>query len=379
MGKRQQQRLMEDGGLSDSSNSDNESIRIIVHIQSCCFDILTNTIIRALIRITTPCILDRSKSGRGYGRTKEDAIYADKAVPDESMNKEARNSNEADCAVSDSGKDSLGSSDGNSPHKTNDRHGAYSDAMDISSNDGGSANDDDDDDDAEMHPGIGSTASEVDLGRKRDDKKSRDRDDDDDRPSFEHICDGNFNKADSNTKTPTQFKSAPYHQQPQHGAMSKSKTDLPKKWERPDKDFAKFERYTKGFGSKMLAKMGYVPGKGLGSGGEGITAPIDVKLRPSGMGLGHGGFDERTETVKREMEDKAENSNDARDQDPSRPRKEGKEEKRDGWKRSSAGQKKSAKPLFKTAQDVLLEQASLNSSKGESTIPSAVQPTKLLI
>ncbi|KAH6589633.1 hypothetical protein BASA50_009890 [Batrachochytrium salamandrivorans] len=408
MGKRQQQRLMEDGGLSDSSNSDNERYSAG---GSRSRSGRSNTEFDTVLEDEAN-LVDRSKSGRGYGRTKEDAIYgvfasddsnpngghsythqarrrarehapisfvkADKAVPDESMNKEARNSNEADCAVSDSGKDSLGSSDGNSPHKTNDRHGAYSDAMDISSNDGGSANDDDDDDDAEMHPGIGSTASEVDLGRKRDDKKSRDRDDDDDRPSFEHICDGNFNKADSNTKTPTQFKSAPYHQQPQHGAMSKSKTDLPKKWERPDKDFAKFERYTKGFGSKMLAKMGYVPGKGLGSGGEGITAPIDVKLRPSGMGLGHGGFDERTETVKREMEDKAENSNDARDQDPSRPRKGGKEEKRDGWKRSSAGQKKSAKPLFKTAQDVLLEQASLNSSKGESTIPSAVQPTKII-
>ncbi|KAH6578895.1 hypothetical protein BASA60_003483 [Batrachochytrium salamandrivorans] len=67
---------------------------------------------------------------------------------------------------------------------------------------------------------------------------------------------------------------------------------------------------------------GYVPGKGPGSGGE------------------------------------AENSNDARDQDPSRPRKEGKEEKRDGWKRSRQAKKSRPKPLFKTAPDVLLEQAS---------------------
>ncbi|KAH9252809.1 hypothetical protein BASA81_009214 [Batrachochytrium salamandrivorans] len=262
MGKRQQQRLMEDGGLSDSSNSDNERFDQKVGVA---MDVQREDAIYGVFAS------DDSNPNGGHSythqarrRAREHApisfVKADKAVPDESMNKEARNSNEADCAVSDSGKDSA-----------ND--------------------DDDDDDDAEMHPGIGSTASEVDLGRKRDDKKSRDRDDDDDRPSFGGTSvTGNFNKADSNTKTPTQFKSAPYHQQPQHGAMSKSKTDLPKKWERPDKDFAKFERYTKGFGSKMLAKMGYVPGKGLGSGGEGITAPIDVKLRPSGMGLGHGGF-----------------------------------------------------------------------------------------
>ncbi|KAH0544570.1 hypothetical protein FGG08_001342 [Glutinoglossum americanum] len=40
------------------------------------------------------------------------------------------------------------------------------------------------------------------------------------------------------------------------------------------------------FAAKMMAKMGYVPGQGLGSSGQGILNPIETKLRPVGVGLG---------------------------------------------------------------------------------------------
>jgi hypothetical protein len=76
----------------------------------------------------------------------------------------------------------------------------------------------------------------------------------------------------------------------------------PKTAAAPDKEFAGFEKYSKGIGSKLLKKMGYKEGFGLGADGSGINAPIDVKLRPTKMGLGHGGFDERTETVIREQD-----------------------------------------------------------------------------
>ncbi|KDP38622.1 hypothetical protein JCGZ_03975 [Jatropha curcas] len=47
-----------------------------------------------------------------------------------------------------------------------------------------------------------------------------------------------------------------------------------------------FEVHTKGFGSKMMAKMGYVEGGGLGKDGQGMAEPIEVIQRPKSLGLG---------------------------------------------------------------------------------------------
>lgn len=57
-------------------------------------------------------------------------------------------------------------------------------------------------------------------------------------------------------------------------------------------DIGTFERHTRGIASKMMAKMGYVPGQGLGKQKQGISRPIDNKLRPKNMGLGFGDFTE---------------------------------------------------------------------------------------
>lgn len=40
------------------------------------------------------------------------------------------------------------------------------------------------------------------------------------------------------------------------------------------------------FAARMMAKMGYQPGQGLGKSGDGILNPIEVKLRPQGAGVG---------------------------------------------------------------------------------------------
>ncbi|OAY62652.1 Zinc finger CCCH-type with G patch domain-containing protein [Ananas comosus] len=51
-------------------------------------------------------------------------------------------------------------------------------------------------------------------------------------------------------------------------------------------DFGAFEMHTKGFGSRMMAKMGFVEGSGLGKDGQGIPQPIEATKRPKSLGLG---------------------------------------------------------------------------------------------
>ncbi|PHU11259.1 G-patch domain-containing protein [Capsicum chinense] len=51
-------------------------------------------------------------------------------------------------------------------------------------------------------------------------------------------------------------------------------------------EYGAFEMHTTGFGSKMMAKMGYQEGRGLGKDGQGIAEPIEARQRPKALGLG---------------------------------------------------------------------------------------------
>ena len=56
-------------------------------------------------------------------------------------------------------------------------------------------------------------------------------------------------------------------------------------WNSSSSAMAEWEIHTKGIGSKLLTKMGYIWGQGLGRNGEGITQPIDVFVFPNGKSL----------------------------------------------------------------------------------------------
>jgi hypothetical protein len=54
-------------------------------------------------------------------------------------------------------------------------------------------------------------------------------------------------------------------------------------------EIAAFEKHTKGFGMRMLSKLGYRKGQGLGKYGQGRAEPIEVHERPLREGLGYAG------------------------------------------------------------------------------------------
>ncbi|XP_044729300.1 zinc finger CCCH-type with G patch domain-containing protein [Chrysoperla carnea] len=55
----------------------------------------------------------------------------------------------------------------------------------------------------------------------------------------------------------------------------------------PSQALGSWEQYTKGIGSKLLQKMGYVVGTGLGLKSDGRIEPVDAVLLPSGKSLDH--------------------------------------------------------------------------------------------
>lgn len=66
----------------------------------------------------------------------------------------------------------------------------------------------------------------------------------------------------------------------------------------PPQEQAHFRRIGSTFGARMLAKMGWEAGMGLGVSGEGIAVPIEASVRPKNIGIG--GFKEKTHPVQKE-------------------------------------------------------------------------------
>ncbi|ORE15132.1 TFP11-domain-containing protein [Rhizopus microsporus] len=140
----------------------------------------------------------------------------------------------------------------------------------------------------------------------------------------------------------TSFQPAKQTSQPQtpkNDKPIKSRSATPA----PDPGFAEFNKHSKGVALKMLEKMGWKMGQGLGASGEGIVNPIEVKQRPKGMGLQFRGFDERTDQTK--VEAKLKNGEPLSEEEELKP-------KREAWK---SQKKRKPKAVYKTAAEVVAE------------------------
>lgn len=121
-------------------------------------------------------------------------------------------------------------------------------------------------------------------------------------------------------------------------------------------EMAHFNKLQGSFGARMLAKMGWEAGTGLGVTGEGIVTPIESKMRPQKMGIAFKGFKEKTEQSKREAKRRGEVVSDE-EEDPltkkmKKKAKEAEKKRSDVWKKPK---KMKSKVEHKTYEQILAE------------------------
>jgi tuftelin-interacting protein 11 len=116
-----------------------------------------------------------------------------------------------------------------------------------------------------------------------------------------------------------------------------------------------FSKLQGSFGARLMAKMGWEAGTGLGSTAEGIVTPIESKLRPNRAGIAFRGFREKTEQSKAEARRKGEVVSDDEDDTGARTKK-GKAapsaKREDAWKRPK---KAKTKVEHKTYEQIVAE------------------------
>ena len=145
--------------------------------------------------------------------------------------------------------------------------------------------------------------------------------------------------ASDNTPIPSNLPSAfggsarPQRAFVRNGASS---TPPPTKPNLSAQESAHFRKIGGSLGARMLAKMGWEAGTGLGAGGQGIVVPVESKVRPKNMGIAFRGFGERTEQSRAEARRRGEVLSDDEDEGRKKKAAKGKEKenkKSDVWKK----------------------------------------------
>ncbi|EDQ89632.1 uncharacterized protein MONBRDRAFT_7972 [Monosiga brevicollis MX1] len=136
--------------------------------------------------------------------------------------------------------------------------------------------------------------------------------------------------------------------------------------QRLDRDFAAFEKHSKGIGMKLLAKMGWKPGKGLGVAEQGISSPIEVNSnRRRNQGLQDQG--ERTEQSRRDFGEKE----DSEDEEIREFREARQQWRRDDPAAGSKSRRKAPRKQYKytTAEDLLQTRGPEAPAEGTAPAP----------
>ena len=121
---------------------------------------------------------------------------------------------------------------------------------------------------------------------------------------------------------------------------------------------AHFRKLEGTFGARMLAKMGWQAGTGLGTESQGIVAPIETKVRPKNMGIAFKGFSERTEQSRAEARRRGEVFSDDEEEGGTKKGPKGREDRRKADKSSDAWRKPKkvkTKVKHKTYEQIVAE------------------------
>lgn len=142
---------------------------------------------------------------------------------------------------------------------------------------------------------------------------------------------------------------------------NKQRSFQPRHDGRLNKDYASWEKYTSGIGSKMMAKMGYTPGKGLGKEGQGLVEPVTATIRKGKKaGLSYFGAEKKSQSQIQgkklakdahiDRPDESDLVDDAEDYDPQ-------------WKKSNEKVKYSYKTVDQVLSEGLFKKTSLTTNK----------------